>query len=401
VAGERAGERIEEHQLAVLAHLLRQSVKLQPGREYGKHLRHFHPTSPLDIKRRPTLAYPLAEMPSANQHGGRPMTFPRRGFLLLAVGAAALASITPFVAAQTYPSRPVTIVVPFPAAGPADVLARILGERMRETLGQPIVIENVTGAAGSIATGRVVRAAADGHTILLGNLGTNVVNGAIYPLQYDLAKDFEPISLLPSNHQLLIANKATPEKDLRELIARLKANPDKVTIGNAGPGSPSHLTAVYFQTAVGKNFQLVPYRGTPQVLQDLIAGQIDLVFDQASSSLPQVRSGQLKTYGVTAKTRLASAPEIPTIDESGLPGFYASIWFGLWAPKDTPKSAIAKLNSAVVDALADPAVRTRLAGLGADIPPREQQTPEALGAFQKTEIEKWWPLIKAAGIKAE
>ena len=207
------------------------------------------------------------------------MIFPRRGFLQLAAGTVALAAFAPIASAQTYPSRPITLVVPFPAAGPADVLARILAERMRETLGQPVVIENVTGAAGSIATGRVVRATADGHTIMLGNLGTHVVNGAIYPLQYDLAKDFEPISLLPSNHQLLIANKATPEKDLRELIARLKANPDKVTIGNAGPGSPSHFTAVYFQTAVGKNFQLVPYRGTPQELQDLIAGHIDLVFD--------------------------------------------------------------------------------------------------------------------------
>ena len=329
------------------------------------------------------------------------MICPRRGFLQLAAGTVALAAFAPIASAQTYPSRPITLVVPFPAAGPADVLARILAERMRETLGQPVVIENVTGAAGSIATGRVVRATADGYTIILGNLGTHVVNGAIYPLQYDLAKDFEPISLLPSNHQLLIANKATPEKDLRELIARLKANPDKVTIGNAGPGSPSHLTAVYFQTAVGKKFQLVPYRGTPQVLQDLIAGHIDLVFDQASSSLPQVRSGQVKTYGVTARTRLASAPEIPTIDESGLPGFYASIWFGLWAPKDTPKTLIVRLNSAVVHALADPSVRTRLTGLGADIPPREQQTPEALGAFQRAEIKKWWPLIKATGIKAE
>jgi len=329
------------------------------------------------------------------------MILPRRRFLRLAAGAALLPTLSAIAAAQTYPSRPVTIVVPFPAAGPADVLARILSERMREALGQPIVIENVTGAAGSIATGRVVRAAPDGHTIILGNLGTNVVNGAIYPLQYDLVKDFEPIAMLPSNHQLLIANKAAPAKDLKDLIARLKADPDKVTIGNAGPGSPSHLTAVYFQNAVGKSFQLVPYRGTPQVLQDLIGGQIDLVFDQASSSLPQVRSGQLKTYGVTSKVRLASAPDIPTLDESGLPGFYASIWFGLWAPKDTPKAAIAKLNSAVVDALADPAVRTRLTELGADIPPREQQTPEALGALQKAEIEKWWPLIKAAGIKPQ
>ena len=329
------------------------------------------------------------------------MTSPRRLFMWLASAAVLSPWLAVVAGAQTYPSRPVTMVVPFPAAGPADVLARILAERMREALGQPVIIENVTGAAGTLASGRVVRATPDGHTIILGNLGTHVVNGAIYPLQYDLAKDFEPIAMLPSNHQLLIANKAAPPKDLRELIARLKANPDKVTIGNAGPGSPSHLTAVYFQNALNMRFQLVPYRGTPQVLQDLLAGQIDLVFDQASSSLPQVRSGQLKTYGVTAKTRLASAPEIPTLDESGLPGFYASIWFGLWAPKDTPAPMIAKLSSAVIETLADQAVRTRLTGLGADMPPREQQTPEALRAFQKAEIEKWWPLIKAAGIKAE
>jgi len=329
------------------------------------------------------------------------MTGPRRRFMRLASAVALLPCLSVIAAAQTYPSRPVTMVVPFPAAGPADVLARILAERMREALGQPVVIENVAGAAGTLASGRVVRAMPDGHTIMLGNLGTHVVNGAIYPLQYDLAKDFEPIAMLPSNHQLLIANKAAPAKDLRDLIVRLKAEPDKVTIGNAGPGSPSHLTAVYFQNTLGLRFQLVPYRGTPQVLQDLLAGQIDLVFDQASSSLPQVRSGQLKTYGVTAKTRLASAPEIPTLDESGLPGFYASIWFGLWAPKDTPAPVIAKLNSAVVETLADSGVRTRLAGLGSDLPPREQQTPEALRAFQKAEIEKWWPLVKAAGIKAE
>jgi tripartite-type tricarboxylate transporter receptor subunit TctC len=329
------------------------------------------------------------------------MTRPRRSFMRLASMVALLPCLSAIATAQTYPSRPVTMVVPFPAAGPADVLARILAERMREALGQPVVIENVAGAAGTLASGRVVRVAPDGHTVMLGNLGTHVVNGAIYPLQYDLARDFEPIAMLPSNHQLLIANKSAPAKDLRDLIARLKADPEKVTIGNAGPGSPSHLTAVYFQNSLGMRFQLVPFRGTPQVLQDLIAGQIDLVFDQASSSLPQVRSGQLKTYGVTAKTRLASAPEIPTLDESGLPGFYASIWFGLWAPKDTPAPVIAKLNSAVVETLADSAVRARLTGLGADIPPREQLTPEALRAFQKAEIEKWWPLIKAAGIKAE
>jgi tripartite-type tricarboxylate transporter receptor subunit TctC len=327
------------------------------------------------------------------------MEFPRRRFLQWAAGAAALPAASRLARAQTYPSRPVTLVVPFPAAGPADVLARILAEPMRQSLGQPVVIENVTGAAGSIATGRVARAAPDGHTVILGNLGTHVVNGAIYPLQHDLVKDFEPISMLPSNHQLLIANAATPAKDLKELITWAKAKGDKVTVGTAGPGSPSHLTAVYFQNTIGSRFQLVPYRGTPQVVQDVIAGQIDLVFEQASSAWQLLRAGRVKTYGVTAKVRLASAPDIPTLDEGGLAGFYASIWFGLWAPKDTPRSVITKLNAAVVDTLADPAVRARLAELGADMPPREQQTPEALGAHQKAEIEKWWPIIKAANVK--
>jgi|SRR5712691_850664 len=329
------------------------------------------------------------------------MKLPRRRFLQVAAGAAALPATSPIAWAQAYPSRPVTIVVPFPAAGPSDVLARILGEPMRVSLGQPVIIENVTGAAGSIAVGRVARAAPDGYTLILGNSGTHVVNGAIYALPYDLVKDFEPVSLLPSNHQLLIAKNAIPAKNLKELIPWLKANASTVTVGTAGPGSPSHLTAVYFQNALAARFQLVPYRGTPQVLQDLVAGQIDLVFDQASSSLPQVRNGKLKTYGVTAKARLASAPDIPTIDEAGLPGFYAAIWFGLWAPKGTPGDVVSKLNSAAVDALADPAVRARLADLGSELPPREQQMSAALGALQKAEIEKWWPIIKAANIKGE
>jgi len=305
------------------------------------------------------------------------------------------------LAAQTYPTRPISIVVPFPAGGPVDVVGRLLAERMRESLGQPVLIENVTGASGSIAVGRVARAAPDGYTLILGNLGTHVVNGAVYALQYDLINDFEPVSLLPSNHQLIIANNAAPAKDLKELIAWLKAKGDKVSVGTAGPGSPSHITAVYFQNTIGARFQLVPYRGTPQVLQDLMAGQIDLVFDQASSSLPLVRGGKVKGYAVTAKARLAAAPEIPTADEAGLPGFYASIWFGLWAPKATPRDVVNKLNSAVVETLADPAVRSRLADLGSELPAREQQTPQALGAFHKAEIEKWWPIIKAANIKGE
>ena len=329
------------------------------------------------------------------------MRLQRRQFLHLAAGAAVSASMPNGASAQAYPSRPVTVIVPFPAAGPADVLARILSEPMRLSLGQPVVIENVSGAAGSIAVGRVARAAADGYTLILGNLGTHVVNGAIYSLQYDLAKDFEPVCLLPTNFQLLLAKSGLPAKDLKELIPWLKANADKVTIGTAGPGAPSHLTAVYFQNALGAKFQLIPYRGTPQVLGDLIAGQIDLVFDQASSALPLVRGGKVKTYGVTALKRLASASDVPTLHEGGLTDFQASYWFGLWAPKGTPTSVVAKLNTAVVAALTDPAVRKRLTDLGSVLPAPEQLKPEALGALQRSEIERWWPIIRAANIKGQ
>ena len=328
------------------------------------------------------------------------MRLRRRQFLHLAAGATVSASM-PTAQAQAYPSRPVTMIVPFPAAGPADVLARILSEPMRQSLGQPIVIENVSGAAGSIAVGRVARAAADGYTLILGNLGTHVVNGAIYSLQYDLVKDFEPICLLPTNFQLLIAKSGLPAKDLKELIPWLKANAGKVTIGTAGPGAPSHLTAVYFQNALGTQFQLVPYRGTPQVLADLIAGQIDLVFDQASSALPLVRGGKIKTYGVTRCSGWPSASDIPTLHEGGLPDFQASYWFGLWAPKGTPANVVARLNMAVVAALTDAAVSKRLTDLGAVMPPPEQLKPEALGALQRSEIERWWPIIRAANIKGE
>jgi tripartite-type tricarboxylate transporter receptor subunit TctC len=324
-----------------------------------------------------------------------------RRLLVAALAVAGLLGGMESAAAQAYPSRAVTMIVPFPAAGPADVLARIVSERMRASLGQSVVIENVSGAAGSIAVGRVARAAPDGYTLILGNLGTHVVNGAIYALPYDLLNDFEAVALLPSNNQLIIARNGAPAKDLKELIAWVKASGDKVTVGTAGVGSPSHITAVYFQSTIGARFQLVPYRGTPQVIQDLVAGQIDLVFDQASSSLPQVRSGTIKAHAVTAKTRLAAAPDIPTADEAGLPGFYSSIWFGLWVPKNTPKDIVNKLNTAVVDTLADPAVRSRLADLGSEIPAREQQTPQALASFHRAEIEKWWPIIKAANIKGE
>jgi tripartite-type tricarboxylate transporter receptor subunit TctC len=272
---------------------------------------------------------------------------------------------------------------------------------MGTALGQSVVVEDISGAAGSIAVGRVARAAPDGYTLVLGNLGTHVVNGAIYSLNYDLVNDFEPIALLPSNNQLIIASKATPANNLRELISWVKQNSAKVTGGTAGLGSPSHIAAAYFQSMIGVQFQLVPYRGTPQVLSDLIAGRVDLLFDQASSSLAQVRGGNIKAFAVTAKSRLAAAPEIPSVDEAGLPGFYTTFWFGLWAPKGTPGRIIDRLNTALVDTLADATVRSRLGELGSEIPPREQQTPQALAALQKAEIEKWWPIIKAANIKAE
>jgi tripartite-type tricarboxylate transporter receptor subunit TctC len=329
------------------------------------------------------------------------VNLPRRQFLRVAATAAIVSSASRNVAGQAFPTRPVTMVVPFPAAGPADVLARILSERMRVSLGQSVIVENLGGAAGSIAVGRVARAVPDGYTVVLGNLGTHVFNGAIYALGYDVVNDFEPVALLPSNNQLIIASNATPANNLRELVAWVKSNADKVTCGTAGPGSPSHIAAAYFQSTIGVRFQLVPYRGTPQVIQDLVAGQVDIVFDQVSSSLPQVRAGKIKAFAVTAKSRLAAVPEIPSVDEAGLPGFYTTFWFGLWAPKGTHGSIIERLNSALVETLADATVRSRLRDLGSEIPPREQQTPQALAGLQKSEIEKWWPIIKAANIKAE
>ncbi len=301
--------------------------------------------------------------------------------------------------AQGYPSRPITIIVPFAAGGPSDAMSRVLGERMRASLGQNVLVENVTGAGGSIAVGRAVRAAPDGYTMSYGHLGTHVFNGAIYPLTYDLIADLEPVALLPSNPMVVVSRNTLPAKTLQELLAWLKAN--RAAAGTAGAGSGSHIAAVYLQSLTGLQLQYVPYRGTGPALNDLVGGQIDIIVDQASNSMAQIRAGTIRAYAISAKERLAAAPDIPTADEAGLPGFYMTLWSGFWVPKGTPRDIIGKLNAAVVEALADDGVRKRLNDLGLEIPPREQLTPEALGAFQKSETAKWWPIIKAANIKGE
>jgi tripartite-type tricarboxylate transporter receptor subunit TctC len=303
--------------------------------------------------------------------------------------------------AQVYPSRPITMVVPFAAGGPVDTVARILSEPMRATLGQSIIVENVTGAAGSIGVGRVARAAPDGYTLSIGHWSTHVVNGAIYPLPYDLLRDLEPIVLLPSNPMIVVSKNAVPAKNLNEFVGWIKANEGKVSAGTAGAGSATHVAGVYFQNVTGTRFQFVPYRGTGPALQDLVAGQIDFIVDQASNSLQHVRDGKIRAYAVTASARLPSAPDIPTVAEAGLPSLDISVWYGLWAPKGTPKDIIAKLNAAAVQALSEPTVRQRFAELGLDMPPRNRLTPEALAAYQKAEIEKWWPVIKESNIKTE
>ena len=313
----------------------------------------------------------------------------------IALAAAANAS------AQSYPSKPMNLIVPFAAGGATDTLARFLGEKVRERLGQPLIIENVTGAGGSIGLGRAVRATADGYTLQIGTSTTNMLLGGLYPLQFDLINDLDPILLIASEPLMIVGKKALAAKDLKELIAWLKANPDKASIGIPAVGGTGHLAGLSFLKETGTQAQFIPYRGNGPALQDLVAGNIDMQIEPSSNFFEQVRSGNIKAFAIASKTRTGAAPNIPTTDEAGLPGYYASLWYGLWVPKGTPKDVIAKLNATMLDVLNDAAVKKRFAELALDTPARAQQTPEALRAFQKSEADKWWPIIKAANIKPQ
>ena len=304
-------------------------------------------------------------------------------------------------ALEDYPTRPITMIVPFSAGGATDTVARFLGERMRAILGQPVVIENVAGAAGTIGVGRAVRSPADGYTLSIGTITTHVLTGGLYALQFDLLKDFEPVIEIGSEPLLIVGKKSFPAEDLKGMIAWLKANPDKASVGIAGVGAIGHLMGIAFQKATGTKFQFVPYRGNGPAMQDLLAEQIDFMIEPASNFKGQLAAGSLKPFAITAHARLPSAPNIPTADEAGLPGFFASLWYGLWVPKGTPREIIARLNAALSQAFFAPQVRQRFDDLGIQIAPLDQQTPEALHDLQKAEAARWWPIIKAANIKVE
>jgi tripartite-type tricarboxylate transporter receptor subunit TctC len=315
------------------------------------------------------------------------------GLLVLATFAGA--------AADDYPTKPITVIVPFPAGGPTDAIIRNLGERMRVSLGQPLVVEYATGAAGTVGTARAARAAPDGYTIICGHIGTHVTNGAVYSLPFDLVKDFAPISLLPRNPYLIVVNKGLPVNDLPGFLTYLKANPDKVNMGHPGVGTTPHLVALQLAERAGSRMNYIPYRGAAPAMVDLLAGQINLMVDQVQNSLAQVRAGSIKALAIASPNRNPQVADVPTTDEGGAPGLHMSLWYGFWAPAGTPAPVIARLEAAVQDALADADVRARLTGLGMEIPPRQQQNPESLAAQQKADIEKWWPIIKAAGIKSQ
>jgi tripartite-type tricarboxylate transporter receptor subunit TctC len=315
--------------------------------------------------------------------------------------AFALAAATSSAAAQNYPSRPITLIIPGPAGGPGDLVGRVLIERMKTSLGQPLVMENIAGANGTIATARAARASPDGYTLILGTWNSQVGASAVYPVTYDVLSDFEPIALVTFSRLWLVGKAALPPNNMAELIAWLKANPGKASVATVGQGSASHVCVVHLQNATGTEFQLVFYRGGAPAYQDLVAGHIDLMCAERSATVEHLRAGRIKAFGLLAEKRWSAAPEVPTMEESGVPGAHIPWLQGLWAPKGTPRDIIAKLNAAVAEALADPAVYQRLTDFGLDVAPENQRTPEALRAFHKAETEKWWPVIKASGAKPE
>jgi tripartite-type tricarboxylate transporter receptor subunit TctC len=324
-----------------------------------------------------------------------------RRLLTVMVAALVFLAWAGMAAAQTYPTRAMTMIVPFPAGGATDTLARFLAEKIRAILGQPVIIENVAGAAGSLGVARAVRSAADGYTLSIGTSTTHMLTGGLYALQFDLLKDLEPVIQIGSEPLLIVGRKSLPADDLKGLIAYLKANPDKASVGIAGVGATGHLTGISFQKETGTRFQFVPYRGNAPAMQDLLAEQIDFMIEPSSNFKSLVVAGSVKPYAITGRTRLPSSPDIPTADEAGLAGFVASLWYGLWVPKDTPKDIIAKLNATMVQVLADPSVQKRFDELGIQITPFARQSPEALRGFQKAEAERWWPIIKASNLRAE
>ncbi len=328
------------------------------------------------------------------------MSLSRRGFLHCIAGFAVPALVRE-ANAQAYPSRPITLVVPFGAGGPSDTIGRILADGMRTRIGQPVIIENIPGASGTIGVGRVARAAPDGYTLVLGNWATHVLNGPMFALSYDLQKDFEPVSLVSSDPLIIVARKSLPATNLKELIVWLKANSDTATQGTTGAGGISTIGGLLFQKETQTHFTFVPYRsGLGAAMQEMIAGHIDFMIDTSANSLPQVRAGAIKAFAITSKQRLQSAPDVPTVEEEGLPGLYALNWQAVFVPKATPAEIISKVNTAVMAALADETVRKQLTKIGQNIFPEHEQTPQALRAFQNAEIEKWWPIVRAANLKA-
>jgi tripartite-type tricarboxylate transporter receptor subunit TctC len=330
-------------------------------------------------------------------HGGDRMTI--RFTRVFAAAAGILAAAVPALAQQPAPARPLTIVVPYPAGGVTDTMARLIGEKMQDILGQTVIIESVGGGAGAIGVGRVARSAPDGLTLILGNLETNVTNVISQPLNFDVFKDFDPVAMMPSYPYLIVSKNDVPAKTLPELVSWLSKNQDKAFQGTVGAGSIQHLCGLRMQEKLGLKWSFVPYRGGAAAMQDLLGGRFDIMCTATGSFLPLVRNGQIRAYAITAPARAASAPDIPTVDEAGLPGLYDGVWNGIWAPKGTPKPVIDKLNAAAVAAMADPDFRKRITDLALEMPPADQLTPEALAALQKAETEKWWPIIAAAGIK--